>query len=115
MAYYLLQTAYTPAGWAAMTKNPHNRLDATRPVVQRLGGSIESGWMTFGDYDLLTICQMPDNVSAAALSMAVSSGGAVKAVKTTPLITIEEGLDAMAKAAQTEYTPPPGEFSYFGA
>ena len=115
MAHYLLQTAYTKTAWVAMTRSPHNRLDALRPVVQRLGGSVVNAWMSFGDYDFLLICELPDNVSAAALSMAVSSGGAVKAVKTTPLLSMEEGLEALTKVSEAEYEPPPTEFPYFGA
>lgn len=106
MPYYLLQAAYTTDAWAAMVKNPQNRLEAVRPVVERLGGRVEGGWLAFGEYDAILICQMPDNVSAAAFSMAASAGGAVKAVKTTPLMTIEEGMQAMRKAAGAGFRPP---------
>lgn len=106
MPYYLLQAAYTTGAWAGMVKNPQNRLDAVRPVVERLGGRVEGGWLAFGEYDVILICQMPDNVSAAAFSMAASAGGAVKAVKTTPLMTVEEGMEAMRKAAGAGYRPP---------
>src|SRR5437870_1634077 len=92
MALYALQTAYAPVGWAALLKDPQNRMEAVKPVVQRLGGSVVDGWLTFGDYDVLVICQLPDNVSATALSMAISAGGAVRSVKTTPLVTFDEGL-----------------------
>jgi len=115
MTYYLLQAAYTPQGWGAMVKNPHNRLEAVAPVVQRLGGEIVNGWLQFGEYDVVVICQMPDQVSAAALSMAISAGGAVKGVKTTPLMTFEEGLESMRKARDAQYSPPDSDFSYFGA
>src|SRR5687767_12303354 len=98
MAFYALQTAYTPLGWAALLKDPRNRLEAVRPVVERLGGSIVNGWFSFGEYDLLVICQMPDDVSAAALSMAISAGGAVKSAKTTLLLSFEDGLRAMSRA-----------------
>src|SRR6476469_10556830 len=64
MALYALQTAYAPVGWAALLKDPQNRMEAVKPVVQRLGGSVVDGWLTFGDYDVLVICQLPDNVSA---------------------------------------------------
>jgi uncharacterized protein with GYD domain len=114
MAVYALQTAYTPVGWAALLKDPQNRMEAVKPVVQRLGGSIVDGWLTFGEYDVLLICQMPDNVSATALSMAISAGGAVKAVKTTPLMTFEEGIEALKKAKVAEYAPPRSEIPYFG-
>jgi uncharacterized protein with GYD domain len=85
-----------------------------RPVVEKLGGRIVDGWFSFGDYDLLMVCEMPDAVSAAALSMAVSAGGAIKAVKTTPLMTFEEGTAALKKARSAEYAAPPTEIPYFG-
>ena len=114
MAYYCLQTAYTPLGWAALLKDPQHRLEAVRPVIERLGGTIVNGWFAFGEYDLLIICDLPDNISAAALSMAISAGGAVKAAKTTPLMTFDDGLEALQRAKQAEYAPPRSEIPYFG-
>jgi hypothetical protein len=49
---------------------------------------------------------MPDNVSAAAFSVAASAGGAIKAIKTTPLLSLEDGVEAMKKAATAGYKPP---------
>jgi len=49
---------------------------------------------------------LPDNISIAAISMAISAGDAVKNVKTTPLMTMEEGIEAMKKATMTMYEPP---------
>ena len=114
MAHYSLQVAYTPLGWAALLKDPQHRLEAIKPVIERLGGTVVNGWFMFGDYDLLVICELPDNVSAAALSMAISSGGATKAVKITPLMSFEDGLEAMRKAKAAEYAPPRSEVPYFG-
>ena len=106
MAYYLLQVAYTPEAWANMVRSPQNRVDAIRPVVERLGGRIEGAWYAFGEYDIVAVMQFPDNASAAAFSLAASAGGAVKAIKTTPLMTIDEGIEAMRKAGGTGYQPP---------
>jgi len=106
MSLYLLQVAYTSEAWASLLKSPQNRLDVVRPAVEKLGGKIESGWFCFGDYDLVSILQMPDNVSAAAFSLAASAGGAIKAIKTTPLLTLEEGVAAMKKAGAAGYKPP---------
>ena len=111
MAHYLLQVAYTAEGWAALVKQPQDRLEAVRPVVARLGGSLDNAWLSFGEYDVVALFQMPDNVSAAAFSMALSAAGAVKAVKTTPLMTFAEGIEAMGKAATTDYKPPTDEGS----
>ena len=67
MAYYAMQTAYTPLGWAALLKDPQHRLEAVRPVIERLGGTIVNGWFAFGEYDLLVICDMPDNIQRGVL------------------------------------------------
>jgi uncharacterized protein with GYD domain len=106
MPQYLLQVSYTPAAWAALLKKPHNRLDTVRPAVEKLGGKIETGWFSFGDYDLIAIIEMPDNVSAAAFSLAASAGGGIKAIKTTPLLSLDEGIAAMTKAGKSGYKPP---------
>lgn len=114
MPLYAQQIAYTPVAWAALVKAPEHRLDAVTGVVEQLGGSVVGGWLTFGDYDALLICDMPDGVTAAAFSMAVSAGGAMRAVKTTQLLTFDEGVQAMHKAGQAEYGPPRSEIPYFG-
>src|SRR4030095_10248078 len=98
MPQFLLQAAYTRDAWPAMVKSPQNRLEAVRPVIEKLGGKIDGGWLSFGEYDVTVICQLPNNVSAAAFSMAASAGGAVKAVKTTPLMSMEEAIEAMRMA-----------------
>jgi uncharacterized protein with GYD domain len=108
MAQYLVQVAYTPEAWASLLQNPQNRIQAIAPVVERLGGKVQGLWLTFGEYDSILITQMPDRVSAAAFSMAISAGGAVKACTTTPLVTAEEGMEAMRKAAGAGYSPPAG-------
>lgn len=106
MAHYLFQVAYTPQAWAAMVKNPHDRISVLQPVLQKLGGKIEHAYFAFGDHDIVGVMELPSNVEAAAFSLAATAGGAVKAIKTTPLMTIEEGISAMRKAAGSGYRPP---------
>ena len=105
MAQYLLQVAYTPEAWAAMVNNPEDRSKSVESSIKALGGSIERFWLSFGDYDIIGVVEMPDSVSAAAFSIAVSAGGACRSVKTTALLTIQEGVEAMKKAATCGYTP----------
>ena len=106
MARYLFQASYTSEAWAAQVSNPQNRIDVIRPVIERLGGRLECAYLSFGDYDVVVVAEMPDHIGAAAFSLAASAGGGVKAVKTTPLITVEEGIEAMKKAAGAGYRPP---------
>ena len=106
MPHYLLQAAYTPEAWAAMVKNPQSREEAVRPVIEGLGGKLVCSFFALGEYDTIAIVDMPDNVSATAFSMAAAAGGGVKAIKTTPLMTAQEGIAAMRKAAESGYKPP---------
>jgi uncharacterized protein with GYD domain len=105
-AQYLLQITYTPEAWAALVNNPHDRIEAIRPALEKLGGKMHHAWFAFGDYDIIGIMEMPSNVEAGAFSVAAAAGGAVKAIKTTPLLSIAEGIEAMKKAAVSGYKAP---------
>ena len=108
MARYLIQASYTPEAWAAQLKNPQDRRQAAAALIERLGGRIETWDYAFGDYDVVGIGELPDNVSAAAAGMAIMASGAMKAYKTTPLLSSAEGLAAIRKAAEVAamYQPP---------
>ena len=106
MSHYLLQVSYAPEAWAALIAQPHDRIEVVRPVVEKLGGKITHGWFAFGDYDLVAIIEMPGNVEAAAFSLAASAGGAIRALKTTPLLTTAEGVEALRKAGKAGYKAP---------
>ena len=105
MAHYLLQLSYKPEAWAAMIKNPQDRAQAVETAVQKLGGKMERFWLSFGEYDIVGIVEMPDNVAAAAFAMAIGAGGACMNVKTTPLLSTHDGVEAMKKAATCGYKP----------
>ncbi len=108
MPLYLSQVAYTVEGWQALVSNPQNRTEAIRPVIEKLGGRLVNAYFAFGDYDFVLITELPDNVSAAALAIAAAAGGAVKSIKTTPLMEAAEGLEAIRKAANSGYRTPAG-------
>ncbi len=106
MAHYLIQAAYTSDAWASMVKDPQDRIEVIRPVVEGLGGSIVAGYLAFGEYDTIAILDLPNNEAAATFAMAAAAGGALKALKTTPLLTTAEGLGAASKAGALGYRPP---------
>jgi len=105
MPSYLVQASYTSDSMAALIKTPQNRMDVVRKAVKNLGGKLSGGWLSFGDYDVVLIAELPDHVSAAAIAMAAAAGGSLRSIKTTPLLTFEEGLEAAKKAAGSGYTP----------
>jgi uncharacterized protein with GYD domain len=106
MPYYLFRGSYTTEAWAGLVKKPQNRTEIVRTAIEHLGGTLVGAWLSFGEDDVVAICELPDNVSAAAFSLAVSAGGALKTSKTTPLMTFEEGIEAMKKAPKAGYRPP---------
>ena len=103
MAHYLIQAAYTMEAVQALLHNPHDRSAVIAAPVEKLGGRVHNMFLSFGDYDAVAIIEMPDNVAAAAIALAFASGGAVKNIKTTPLLTGAEGIEAAKKASQSGY------------
>jgi uncharacterized protein with GYD domain len=105
MPYFLTEAAYTSEAWSALMRNPHDRLEALRPAVERLGGRIVNAFFAFGEYDVVMILEMPDEASAAALAVAAHGGGSLRTTKTTQLITAAEGVEILKKAATCGYKP----------
>jgi uncharacterized protein with GYD domain len=108
MPHYLIQVAYNTSGVAGMVKEPQNRIEKVTPAIEALGGRVECGFFAFGEHDVVVICEFPDNVSAAAFALAVGAGGSVSSYKTTVLLTPEEAMQAMSKAAESSYKPAGG-------
>ena len=106
MAQYLIQVAYTSDAMATLVTTPQDRIVVVGKAIKKLGGKVVNGWMCLGEYDTALIAHLPDNVAAAAFSLAIGAGGACKSVKTTPLLSVEEGIAAMKAAATLGYKPP---------
>lgn len=106
MARYMIQASYNNQGVVDLVKNPQDRSVAIGPLIEGLGGKMHSFDYCFGEYDVLVIAELPDNVSMAALAMAISAGGAVGGLKTTVLLSMDEAVEAMRKAGSVAYRPP---------
>ena len=105
MPSYLLQASYTVEALNILMKKPQDRTEVVRKSIEKLGGKLIGLWLSFGEHDVTCVFEMPNNVSAAAIALAVGAGGAVRDPKTTPLLTVEEGIAALKKAATSGYTP----------
>lgn len=103
MPHYLIQAAYTPEALRAMIQDPKDRTTALQKPIESLGGKIHNLLFSFGDYDAVMLLEMPNNVAVAAIALAIGAGGACKNVKTTPLMTAAEGIDALKQAAGSGY------------
>lgn len=108
MALYMYQFAYASESWAAQIKNPQNRIENVgRAVTEAAGGKFIGGWLCMGEYDAMLIADVPDIESMAAISLAVTAGGAIKAGKTTALMTGAQGVEALKKAGTVAKTYQP--------
>ena len=79
-----------------------------RDLFQRLGGELETFDYCFGDYHLVMIVEFPDNESVEAIMMAIYASGAVKDLKITVLLPMEEAVRALTRAHGAGYKPPSG-------
>ena len=106
MAFYLMRFSYTPETWSKLMQNPEDRRDAARAYVEQVGGALHGFWYGFGEYDGYAIYEAPDNVSMAGCVLAIAAGGALSKAETTVLMTVEDTLEALAKAKDIGYRRP---------
>jgi len=108
MAHYLIEVGYTPEAWSSQVEQPMNVIDRITPAIKACNGKIESIYYAFGDADLVGIMDFKTPEDAAAFALAVTSSGALRSFKTTPLLTVEQGIASMQRAsvARKSYTPP---------
>jgi len=90
MAKYLLQVSYTASGaQGVMKEGGSSRRDTIAKLLADAGGTLDEFYFAFGEDDVITIVDLPDHASVAALSMTIGASGAAS-VKTTVLLTPEE-------------------------
>ena len=106
MAFYMTRFSYTPETWARLMKKPEDRREAGRTYIESVGGKLHGFWYAFGEHDAYSLWEAPDNVSMAAVAIAIGGGGAVSKFETTPLLTVEETLEALGRAQGIAYRPP---------
>ena len=106
MPLYLSKFSYTPETWARLIRNPEDRRKAAQSYIESVGGKLHGFWYAFGGRDGYNLWEAPDNVSMAAVALAISAGGALSSFETTVLLTVDETIDALHKAEQLRYKPP---------
>ena len=106
MPMYLAKFTYTPETWARLINNPEDRREALQSYMATVGGTLHGFWYAFGAHDGYALLEGPDNVSMAAVGLAIAGGGAVGSLETTVLLTVEETMDALQRAQQVRYRAP---------
>jgi len=97
MPKYLIEASYTAEGLRGLQKDKASgRKQAVTKLVESLEGKVEAMYFALGEHDVVIITDLPDTVSAAALSLGVSATGLVR-TKSTELLTAEETDRALSK------------------
>jgi uncharacterized protein with GYD domain len=95
MPRYLFIASYASEGAkGVLSKGGTARRTAIEKSVADLGGRLDTFDFAFGEDDVYTTAELPDNAAAAALALTVNADGRTR-VKTVVLLTPEE-VDAAA-------------------
>ena len=90
MAKFLFRASLSSDGVAGvLAEGGTARRTVVKNAIVKLGGSLEGFYFAFGDDDVVVICELADNETAAAFALETSASGRVS-VSTTVLISPEE-------------------------
>jgi uncharacterized protein with GYD domain len=89
-----------------LAETPEDRREAARTYIESVGGKLHGFWYAFGEYDGYNLWEAPDDVSMAAVAIAIGGGGAMSKFETTPLLTVEETMEALRKVDGVGYQAP---------
>jgi uncharacterized protein with GYD domain len=77
MANYIALISWTEQGVKAYG-NTLDRAEAAAELARKLGGSLNQIFWTMGEYDVVGVLEAPDDESATAFALALSSQGNVR-------------------------------------
>jgi uncharacterized protein with GYD domain len=106
MPLYMVEFGYTPEVWAGLIRSPENREESVRRILEDAGSKLHNLWYTFGESDGFALIEAPDNTTAGGIALAITSSGAFRKFETHVLMTQDELLGALEKAADVSYAAP---------
>jgi uncharacterized protein with GYD domain len=104
MPKFLMEASYTAEGAKGLAKEGgSSRRKTVEETVKSLRGTVDAFYYAFGTTDVYLIVDLPDAVTAAAVSLAINATGAVN-LRTHILMTPEE-MDQAAKRSVSYRAP----------
>jgi uncharacterized protein with GYD domain len=109
MPIYITQGRYTRDAIKGMIGRPEDRADAVSRLLAKAGGRLIGYYLTFGEFDFLTIAEAPSETQMAAALLAAAGGGGLADMRTTLALSAAEAKGAFAAASDLTRTfRPPG-------
>jgi len=100
MPIYITQGRYTRDAIKGMLAKPEDRAEAISKLMAKAGGRVIGYYLTFGEYDFLTIIEAPSEAKMAAALLAAAGGGGVTDLRTTVAMTSAEAKKVFADAGE---------------
>jgi len=99
MTIFITQGRYTREAIKGMVVKPEDRAETLSRHVARAGGRLVSYYLTFGEYDFLTVIDAPGETQMAAILLSAAGAGGVSDLRTTLAMTSVEAKGAFAAAS----------------
>lgn len=104
MSKYLFYGSYTPEGFKGLVEEGGSkRIEAAKQALGSVGGTLEAFYFAFGEKDFYILVDLPDNVTATAVTLAGNVTGTFN-IHGVALLTPEE-LDEAVKMS-VDFRPP---------
>jgi uncharacterized protein with GYD domain len=100
MPIYITQGRYTRDAVKGMLARPEDRAEQVSRLLSKVGGRLIGYYMTFGEYDFLTIAEAPGETQMAAALLAAAGSGGVTDMRTTLALSAAESKGAFAAASE---------------
>ncbi len=99
MPIYITQGRYTRDAVKGMMARPEDRAEAASRLLAKAGGRLLGYYLTFGDYDFMTIAEIPSDTQAASVLLAAAGSGGVTDLRTTVAMNAVQAKGAFAAAS----------------
>jgi len=96
MAYFCHQVSFTTSAWNRVLQNTEDRFQTIRAPIESLGGKVLGAFFAIDSYDVLLLSELPEDVTAGALDIALFAGGDVAHIHSTRLLNAAQVLEAGA-------------------
>ncbi len=106
MPRFISELNLTPEAVDGLIKNPQDRAEAVRPMMEAFGGNLVEYYFGVGQGNVIVIYDLPDADSLQALSLTVIAGGTTTNFRTQRIITSAEAVEGIKKAGDVNYRPP---------
>ena len=100
MPIFITQGRYSQQGLKGLVSQPEDRAEAARQLFENAGGRLLNYYVTFGEYDFLTIAEAPDEMAMLSALAVVGAGGGVSDLKTTLAVTSAQAKEAFSAASK---------------